>query len=319
MNKIKLCLLLFFSSLLPICCKEVILGGDSIGIKLDYNGLLVIGHFDVNNQKNLNKHIQINDRIIQVGNQQIDDLVDLQIILQDYPKSSIDITIQRDDQQMDTTLSLTKDMYGNSHYGLYLKEETLGIATITYYDPHNQSYGALGHEIADQQGNVMEFDHGSCYEVNITGIQKSTNYNVGQKMGQIIEEHVLGNVKINASYGIFGTLYEPINGKHIEVANYDEISLGKAYCYIEINNDEIKPYEIEIIEKNKTYKNEVKNLKIKIVDHELLKHSGGIIQGMSGSPIIQNNKLIAALTHVSAKQSNYGYALYIGNMLEFSN
>ena len=315
MKKRYLLLIIFALSYLPIYAEEVILGGDSIGIKLEYDGLLVIGHYDINHENNPNKHIKINDRIVKVNNQSINNIVDLQLLVENCKQDTIPITLKREDTIMNSQLVIQKDQNNQNHHGLYLKEETLGIATITYYDPNSNRFASLGHEISDSNGNLVSFDHGSCYDVTIHDIKQSSKNHVGQKIGQIHEDQPLGIVDTNCIYGIYGSFDHNMNGENISTANYDEINLGKAYCYVELNNNEIVEYEIAIIEKAKNYENEIKNFKIQIKDQALLKQTGGIIQGMSGSPIVQNGKLIGAITHVIADDPTKGYGIFIGNML----
>lgn len=309
----QLTLILLFSSfcLLPLQAKKVILGGESIGIQLKYHGLLVNGHYRLNNGLKVNQHLLKNDRLLQLNGNNLKSLSDIHRYLKDANK----VLIERDGKQLLLNLEIVEDKYGYKQHGLYLKEEVLGIATLTYYDHETNHFGALGHEIVDEQGMIVSFDEGYVYEVKLESIIPSSKQRIGQKQASF-NEILIGNIIKNCKEGIFGNLNNNYHNKIVETAKKEDIKLGKAYCYIELSEGYVKPYEIEITNVNFNTKEVNKGIELKISDKQLIQQCGGIIQGMSGSPILQEGKLVGALTHVLVNNPTMGYGIFIENMLD---
>ena len=194
----------------------------------------------------------------------------------------------------------------------------LGNGTITYIDPESKTYGALGHYIIDSNTNeAVKINDGNVFKSIITSITKSTNGNPGSINTNFVRKDIYGTIEKNTIAGIFGTYNSQFDhSKLIDIAKPEDVSTGKATIYTSLGNNEFKEYEINIlrIEKN----NKIKNFYFEINDKDLIAKTGGIVQGMSGSPIIQNNKLIGAVTHVSIDNVETGYGISIINMLEES-
>ena len=201
--------------------------------------------------------------------------------------------------------------------GLYVKDSVTGIGTLTFIDPETQKFGALGHEIEEQTtGKIFEIKDGKIFETTVTGIIPSTDGSPGEKKAEYDPENVEGNVDENTTQGIFGTYTDNIqNRKTYKVAKPKEVKTGDAKILTVLDDDNIKEYSIKISEIN-DLKSKNKNFIFEITDSELKDKTGGIIQGMSGSPIIQGDYIIGAVTHVVVDNPLKGYGIFITNMLE---
>ena len=197
-----------------------------------------------------------------------------------------------------------------------VKDSVTGIGTLTYIDPNTKLFGALGHEITDSRtGKMLVISGGSIYESKVTDIEPSSNGVPGEKNAQINLEGTQGTIYENTVKGIFGTYTDEIdNSKLYKVAKPDEVKKGKAEILTVLNDDIIEKYEIEITDISTNQ--ETKNISFKITDEALLEKTNGIVQGMSGSPIIQGEYIIGAVTHVVVDNPHKGYGIFITNMLE---
>ena len=216
---------------------------------------------------------------------------------------------------------MLKDEYGNIKTGLFIKERLLGIGTVTYYDPENGTYGALGHEMNDASYSPsIDLSFGTIYSSDVTLIRKSKNGKPGEKIASINEEEILGEVEKNNEYGIYGKYTVNVDDYvSLEVGEKEDVKLGKAQIWTVIHGDKVEKFDIEIVSLKDQAKQSVKGISFKIVDERLLDITNGIVAGMSGSPIIQNNKIIGAVTHVLVDKVEYGYGIFIEWMLEESN
>jgi len=230
---------------------------------------------------------------------------------------SIKLQIKRNGKIKNTKLTLIKDD-GVYKTGLYIKEKVTGIGTITYIDPETKIYGALGHEIImNETKSKVEVKSGNIYESYVNGIDRSVDGSVGSKNATILYDKVLGTINENKSVGIFGIYNQSLPNKNtLKVANWNEIKTGSAKIYTITDKDVVEEYEIEITDLNKSEIKSNKSISFKITDERLLERSGGIVQGMSGSPIIQDGKIIGAVTHVIIDDVNSGYGVFIRTMLE---
>ena len=311
-----------------ISAREVIVGGQNIGIELRSNGLLISGTYDVKQNKETynpksDSDIRKGDLVISVGENRVNSLNDLVTILKNKytDKSSAKITILRDGITYTKTLKLIKDEYGNIKTGLFIKERLLGIGTITYYDPENGTYGALGHEMNDASYSPsIDLSFGTIYSSNVTVIKKSKDGKPGEKIASINEDEILGEVIKNNEYGIYGKYAVNIDDYvSLEVGQRKDVKLGKAQIWTVIHGDKVEKFDIEIVSVKNQEKQSVKGISFKIVDKRLLDITNGIVAGMSGSPIIKDNKIIGAVTHVLVDKVDYGYGIFIEWMLEESN
>lgn len=301
--------------------KKVIPVGDTVGISIMTDGLLVIDTENITDE-NGNKvnpadkaGIKTGDRIILADGNKIKCTEDL-LNYVDTKDNDIVLTLKRSGETINTVICPidTKD---GAKLGLWVRDSTAGLGTITYVDPENGDFGALGHGISDidtdtlmtcRDGNIL-----SCVQNTPTKGQKGTP---GELNGHFSEK-VLGNFSKNTSSGIFGKVldinawscYEPV-----EIAEFSQIHEGEAKILANTDGNGVLAYTIEIKKLNEN-NSEGKNMVFKVTDNALIEKTGGIVQGMSGSPIIQNGKLVGAVTHVFVNDPTRGYGIFIENML----
>ena len=295
----------------------LILGGNNIGIELKSKGVVVVGFYEVDD-KYIAKEagLEIGDIITNVNGETINSISDLTKTISSSD-GSLKIGYIRNDKTDYTDLKLSRE--NNSFKtGLYIKDSITGIGTLTYIDPNTKLFGALGHEIVDSKtGKIFEISDGKIYESTVTDIEPSTNGMPGEKNARVLADKVNGNIFENTNKGIFGNFTDEIdNSKLYKVAQPEEIKKGKAVIYTVLDGDIIEDYEIKI---TKIFNNQdTKNILFEIVDEELLEKTNGIVQGMSGSPIVQGDYIIGAVTHVVVDNPHKGYGIFITNMLEES-
>ena len=228
----------------------------------------------------------------------------------------IDITFIRNYKIMNTTLKL--NLYDNVYKtGLYVKDSINGVGTLTFIDPNTKIFGALGHEIIEKTtGQKLEIKDGKIYSSIVTGINPSSEGSPGEKNARYNVNDIYGTITENSNVGIFGNYTAQIpNNKLYKVVKSNEIKLGKASILTVINGNKIEEFNIDILKINET-DNSKKNILFEVTDKRLLETSGGIVQGMSGSPIIQGDYIVGAVTHVVVEDPHRGYGILIENMLE---
>lgn len=294
--------------------KTVILGGTPFGLKIFTNGVIII-NTDNNNSPAQKAGLKVNDIITQADGTEIFSNEQLKDIIENSDGETIKLTLTRNEKVI--TKDLTPALDSNMNYvaGMWIRDSTAGIGTITYFDDTNHTFGALGHGICDKDTNMlMPLKNGEIMSATISNFTKGTDGKIGGLNGYF-DSSQIGTITINNDFGIYGTYETTTNREIIEIADEKEICTGKASIISTIDLDGPKEYEVEITNVNLS-KNSGQNLIVKVTDEELLKKTGGIIQGMSGSPIIQNNKLIGAVTHVFVNTPEKGYGISIHNMLK---
>ena len=295
---------------------EVVLGGENIGIHINTKGILIIGFYEVNGKLlKGTPNILIGDEIIKVNNEEVTTIDELTSKIEENIKDNhVYITVKRNNEEIPILLEL-EQVDGVYKTGLYVKDNITGIGTLTYIDPVTKIYGALGHEVLESKTlKMVEVKTGSIFESNVTSIKKSTDGNAGEKNANFNFINTFGSIKENTTNGIFGVWQQEINNNTIKIAEPNEIKIGPAKIYTVINGNKKEEYNINITS-IQDY-NDTKNMTFEITDNNLIDKTGGIIQGMSGSPIVQNDKLIGAVTHVIVDHPTNGYAIFITNMLK---
>lgn len=294
--------------------KYIIPGGNTLGIEINSDGIMVIGFYEINGKLN-KSNLKVGDYIKKVNDKDVSSILELTNEIENNDKDSITITYKRDDKLLTTKLNL---IYENNIYktGLYVKDKITGIGTLSYIDPETHIYGALGHEIVESSHNkIVEIKTGNIFKNTITSITKSMSGHPGSKNAKFYKNMTYGTITKNTNKGIYGIYNDQFpSTKALPVASNDEIVVGKASILTVLENEEIKSYDIEITSINETAK--TKNISFIITDNELLKKTGGVVQGMSGSPIIQNDKIIGAVTHVVVDEPKSGYGIFITSMLK---
>ena len=296
----------------------LLVSGKNIGINIKSDGIMVVGLYSINGvSPGKDANINLGDRIIKINDKNVKNINEMIQKISNNDNEQIKITVIRNNKEITTNLKLIKNSDGTLKTGLYVKDEISGVGTLTYIDPESKKYGALGHEIVDKNTSLkMEIKNGTIYDSNVTSITKSSNGNPGEKNVTFNASNVFGNIEKNTVSGIFGDFTQNIeNFKKYKVANVNEIKQGNAKILTVLSGKEIKEYDITITRLNDE-KSQIKNIVFDITDTELLNKAGGIVQGMSGSPIIQDNKIIGAVTHVVVDNPKKGYGIYITNMLK---
>jgi len=282
----------------------IIASGENIGIKLKSKGIIVVGSYDDSNSF-MNK----GDIIVRVNNEEISDIKSFTNIISNNSSDTVLIGYIRDNKYNNAKLNIK-----SGKTGLYLKDTIIGIGTLTFIDPNNGQYGALGHEIVDSiSGRIIEASEGIIYDSKVIDIKRSNQGIPGEKNANISNKE-LGDIQNNNTKGIYGNYKANIDNNNLyKVASTSDIKLGKAYILTELENNKIEKYEINIISIDK--KEDTKNIVFKVVDKRLLS-IGGIVQGMSGSPIIQGEYIVGAVTHVVVDNPYKGYGILIEKMLD---
>lgn len=320
MKKIKIILLtIFLFSPLNVFAysSKVIVGGENIGINIKSNGVLVVGFYKVDGKDiAANPVIKVGDCILKVNDIEVNNINELtQEIENNIVNDSVELLIEREKKQFKSVLELV-EKNGIYKTGLYVKDGISGIGTLTYIDPETKKFGSLGHEIIEANSNQkIEVKTGSIFESVVTGITKSSDGTPGEKHAKLDNDKIYGIISKNTQYGLFGNYTSNLPGKKlVDVASKEEVKVGPATILTVLNGSEVKEYEINITKINEY--NKIKNIYFEVTDKELLEKTGGIVQGMSGSPILQNGKIIGAVTHVIVDHVKTGYGIFITTMLE---
>lgn len=312
-----LLLLTLFPSIVFAYSNKIILGGENIGIKINSKNVLVVGFYKVEDKYiGEDAGIKIGDAITKVNDIKVSSIDEMiKVIDRDKELGTIKLNILRDNKELTTSINIKKDSNDIYKTGLYVKDQINGIGTLTYIDPGTKIFGALGHEIAEKTTyKKIDIRDGIIFKSEITGINPSRDGNPGSKEAKFYSDIVYGNIKNNGESGIFGTYTDELSNNVIEVEEPNNIKLGYAQIRTVISNNIVNNYNIEIISIDKN--NTTKNILFKITDKELLEKTGGVVAGMSGSPIIQNNKIIGAVTHVVVNEPEKGYGIFITTMLK---
>ena len=299
--------------------EKVIPGGENIGIQINTKGVIVVGLYKVNNSyPGKEANLKVGDIITKINNDGVSNINEMvSKIEMASDKNKIKITYLRNDKIYDTNLKLVKQNDGVYRTGLYVKDSINGIGTLTFIDPQTKNYGALGHEIIEvNSGKKLDIKDGKIYKSEITSITKSSNGNPGEKNAKYYSDDIYGSIKENTSSGIFGKYTDDLPNKNLmKVAKNDEIKEGKATIRTVLNGEKVEEFAISITKIDYDITN-TKNILFEIIDTKLLDKTGGVVQGMSGSPIIQNDMIIGAVTHVIIDDTTKGYGIFITTMLE---
>lgn len=297
--------------------KYIIPLGNIIGISANTDGVLVLGNED--SESEFVDGVKIGDTLISVDGIKIYSNTDVKNILNEKKDSSVDIVIDRDGEIIRKNIDVKKEG-DNYRLGLWVRDKISGIGTMTYYDPENKCFAALGHAIKDNDTKqLIKVKEGEIYNSKNINIVKGSNKTVGQIIGEFDTNNSIGNFTVNNKFGINGNLLTYDNDKSyklLKVGNEKDIKLGPAKIMFENKDKNIEEYSIEIKKINRVSEKSGKDMVIEVVDERLLEYTGGIVQGMSGAPIIQNNKIIGAITHVFIDNSKIGYGVFINKMIK---
>ena len=300
--------------------RKVVPGGQIAGIKLFSDGILIV---DITELKTDNGNVspgkeaglKKGDYITHVDNKKLFSISDFSEKIQNKKQVTLDII--REGKKLTVLLEPYTTKENTTRAGLWVRDSTAGIGTVTFYDTENKKFMALGHPINDVDTNVpFTISFAECFFADNFKITKPTLGKTGEITGSFgTDGKIIGSVKTNSPNGIAGNLSIDINLPQIEIASYHEFTEGEAILLSNIEGGEVKEYSVKISKILRGGDNTIKGFTIKITDKTLLNLTGGIVQGMSGSPIIQNGKLVGAVTHVFVNDPTRGYGIFIENML----
>lgn len=308
---------------------HLIPGGNAVGVRLNTRGVLVVALKDVTNTDGKKSNpakeagIKIGDSIIDINGKKVKDADHVIELLNEIKNEKVSITIERNNSKFVTEVKPVKSMEDNCYrLGIWVRDKTAGIGTLTFFDTNTKKFGALGHGITDiDTGHLLTVAEGEIMQAKVSSIEQGKKGNPGEIRGIFFEsENKLGKIEDNTAYGIYGTMYDNIRfndlQKPLPIALQHEIMPGKAHILTTIDDNKIEKFEIEVVKTENQRVQDQKSMVIKVTDSRLLEKTGGIVQGMSGSPIIQNNKIIGAVTHVFVNDPTRGYGLYIEWMIQ---
>ena len=301
-------------------------GGMPIGIYMATDGVMVLGTDEIKSSDGSStspaKHlVKDGDYIVGIDEEEVENKQELIEVMQNLSKKTVILHLRRKMEYINVKIHPAKDEEGKYKLGIWVRDNVQGLGTITFLNA-NSEFGALGHGIHDvDTSELLEISEGTLYETSIQNIKKGQNGSPGGMEGIIVYNHynVLGSITSNTETGIYGKIdrVDKVfkNQEAYPAASKEEIKTGKAYIRCAVSG-EVKDYEIQIT-KIDLHPGEVnKGIEIRVTDEELLRITGGIVQGMSGSPILQDGKIVGAVTHVFVQDSTKGYGIFIENMLE---
>lgn len=303
--------------------EEVYVGGQPIGLALHSDGALVVSDtcIDSSSEIKVNKHkcLRNGDVLKEINDIKINDLEDISNILQTYEGEKVKVLYQRNNQDKVSEIELIKDKEGNYKMGVWVRDDLSGIGTLTFVQKNNK-FAALGHAVtAGQNENIIPLTSGEIYNASLVNIQKGEKNNPGELRCVFVQKDKQGEIIKNTKVGLYGELNNVDNiidsNKTAMLGGRLSVKPGKAKIISSISGLQ-EEYDIEIIKANYQSKSDDKSMVIRVTDKRLLELTGGIVQGMSGSPIIQNGKIVGAVTHVFISDPTKGYGVYSDWMLQ---
>lgn len=307
---------------------EVIPGGDCIGVKLYSKGVLIIGESKIQGvDGNFYKAYEegtfkAGDILLKINDYEIENSNEVETIIENIKDKEVTITYERDGEEKTQNITPIKCIDdGKYKIGLWIRDGAMGVGTLTFYSPEYSKFAALGHGISDEDSkSLIKLENGSIYGANVLSVNKGRSEAPGEIKGYLDDGEEIGTITVNSNNGIYGDINEYntniITRERIPVASRNEIEVGPATIQCTVDqSQEIKSYDIEIVKISNSVSNDSKGMIIKVTDEDLISKTGGIVQGMSGSPIIQKGKLVGAVTHVYVSQPTKGYAIFADTMI----
>ena len=308
---------LLIAAVLPLqadAARMLVPVGKVIGLQLQNDILTVAAYDDVFGETARSAGLKIGDQIVDINGCDVSCAEDVRAVLEDA-QPPVKVTVRRGNK-LDHLLLTPKQTETGSRLGVYLRQGISGIGTVTFYDPQTGIFGTLGHGVSDATGGLLQMTQGNAYEASVVSVKKGKSGDPGQLRGSADGEEAFGSLFRNTPQGVFGTTGYGWQGQTVPVAAYDEILTGPVQIRCQVNGEAVRNYSAEILKIYPETRRDGRNFLLRITDTDLLKSTGGIIQGMSGSPIIQDGKLVGAVTHVLVNDPTRGYGIFIGNMLD---
>ena len=302
-----------------LAAEELIPVGHTIGIKLFAEGVVVIGLAEVDTGSEVltpgvDCGLQIGDVIEEANGEEVESSEQFAELLQ--CGGTVELAVTRGEEELTLSAEPVQGADGTWRLGAWIRDSMAGIGTVTFYDPNTGTFGALGHGITDTDtGLLMPLGDGAVMSSSVKAVKRGAAGEPGELKGSFDLHHDLGELYANTDRGVFGTMgsCDLVSGEALPVAAANEVCTGPATILSNVQGDGVEEYTVEIVRVLDT--NNVQNLLIQVTDPQLIKQTGGIVQGMSGSPIIQNGRLVGAVTHVMVNEPTKGYGILIENML----
>ena len=297
-----------------VSAATLIPGGQLIGLTLEDGSVSIAAFDEALGKEALASGLQVGDRITKINGKAVTCPEDIRKALTEGDGTvSICITRGQEEKTLKLQPRITPE---GPRLGVYLKQGITGIGTITWYDPDTGAYGALGHGVSNPDKSLIQLTKGSAYRASVLTVKKGISGEPGQLMGQLEDNTEVGTVDKNTHQGIFGTLSAPIDGTALPLGDAASVHTGSAIIRSTVSGKAVQEYSVEILKIYPTDRETGRNMLLRVTDQNLLSATGGIVQGMSGSPIIQDGKLIGAVTHVLVSDPTTGYGIFIENMLD---
>lgn len=294
--------------------RTVRLGGVPFGLTMYTGGVIVVNVREEDDSPAYAAGIRENDLILSADGEEVSSNEQLKEIVSRSGGEDIELSVIRGKSPISVTITPEQDEDGDYSVGMWVRDSTAGLGTVTYFDESTHSFGALGHGICDRDtGMLMPLGSGQVVKAEIESISKAKKGIAGGLNG-IMTDDEIGELTVNSAFGVYGRYTATPEGEEYPCAYDSEIRTGKATVYTTLDDSGIGAYEVEIENLNLNDKSG-QNMVLRVTDEELLDKTGGIIQGMSGAPIVQDGRLIGAVTHVFVNSPEKGYAITIGNML----
>ncbi len=302
--------------------RELVPVGHTVGIKLFSRGVLVVKLAEDSTPAKA-CGLRTGDVIVSCGGTTVRSSEQFQSLLQKTGQQATDLQVQRNGQSMTLSVCPEQNEQGTYSIGAWIRDSMAGIGTVTYYDPSTGAFGALGHGITDMDTSLlMPFSSGSVLASTVKAVKRGEVGSAGELRGDFDLQSDLGDLYANTDCGIFGRLEEDgaswQQGEALPVASPSEVETGPATILANVQGDEVRSYDVEIL-KIIPNSGDGRELVLSVTDPDLISATGGIVQGMSGSPILQNGKFVGAVTHVLLNDPTKGYGIFLETMLKAAN
>ena len=289
-------------------------GGELIGIKLSDGSVSVAAFDDATGADTRAAGVQVGDKILAVDEYPVDCAGDVRYALE-RADGTVELALERGGKRKEITVKpkITAD---GPKLGVYLRQGISGVGTVSWYDPETGTFGALGHGVNTSSGALLTMRQGSVYNAAVAGVQKGAAGEPGQLIGAVDNRAPIGTLSKNTAHGIFGTVQKNGQSQPLPLADGTDVRTGGAVIRSTVSGGAPQEYSVEILKIYPGAKETGRNMLLRVTDARLLETTGGIVQGMSGSPIIQDGKLVGAVTHVLVNDPTTGYGIFIDNMLD---
>ena len=313
-NRLFLAFAFFFAFAVPVCAAQMLVpAGSLIGLELQ-GDCVIVSAFDESLPAGQDAGLRIGDEIRTIDGAPISSAADIRRAL-DRSDGSVDVVVSRKGRETAIRVSPTVTAEG-PRLGVFLRQGVTGIGTVTFYDPATRVFGTLGHGVNDHSGELLTMRAGIACPAGIVSVDRGRVGAPGQLRGSLSTDRQLGTLSRNTSRGVFGTIHGGFGGEAIPVGSADCVTTGPATIRSTVDDGGPREYSVEILKIYPADRADGRNLLLRVTDPRLLETTGGIVQGMSGSPIIQDGKLVGAVTHVLVNDPTAGYGIFIENMLD---